>query len=68
MNLRISLTIIAKNEASTLADCLTSIRDIVDEMVVVDTGSSDHSKDIALRHGARVFDLPTARQLCGGAE
>jgi glycosyltransferase involved in cell wall biosynthesis len=58
MSSRFSLTTIVKNEAATLDRCLDSIRDIVDDIVVVDTGSSDHSKDIALRHGARVFDLP----------
>ena len=49
MLFRPSLTLIVKNEAATLARSLTSIRDIVDEIVVVDTGSSDHSKDIALQ-------------------
>ena len=58
MSARLSLTAIVKNEAQTLSGSLTSIRDIVDDIVVVDTGSSDHSKDIALQHGARVFDLP----------
>ena len=58
MKVRSSLTTIVKNEAATLSQCLASMLDIVDEIVVVDTGSSDHSKDIALRHGARVFDLP----------
>jgi glycosyltransferase involved in cell wall biosynthesis len=53
-----SITVIMKNEAATLAQCLASVSDLVDEIVVVDTGSSDRSKDIALRHGARVFDLP----------
>ena len=57
MRPRVCLTTIVRDEAATLADCLTSIRDLVDEIVVVDTGSSDHSKDIALQHGARVFDL-----------
>ena len=57
-NCRLSLSSIVKNEAATLAQCLASVRDLVDEIVVVDTGSNDHSKDIALRRGARVFDLP----------
>ena len=34
------------------------MRHLVDEIIVVDTDSNDHSKDIALQHGARVFDLP----------
>jgi tetratricopeptide (TPR) repeat protein len=58
MTIRLSLTMIVRNEAATLANCLASVRDLVDEIIVVDTGSSDHTKDIARQHGVRVFDLP----------
>jgi glycosyltransferase involved in cell wall biosynthesis len=58
MTARSSLTTIVKNEAATLGRCLASVLDLVDEIIVVDTGSSDHTKDIAGQHGARVFDLP----------
>jgi tetratricopeptide (TPR) repeat protein len=58
MTARISLTMIVKNEAATLARCLASVQDIVDEIIVVDTGSSDSTKEIAQQHCARVFDLP----------
>jgi tetratricopeptide (TPR) repeat protein len=58
MTPRLSLTMIAKNAAATLANCLSSVRDLVDEIIVVDTRSSDNTKDIAGQHGARVFDLP----------
>ncbi|HTU92816.1 MAG TPA: glycosyltransferase [Gemmataceae bacterium] len=58
MTARISLTTIVKNESATLAHCLASVRDVVEEIIVVDTGSSDNTKDIAGQHGARVFDLP----------
>ena len=58
MTLRLSLTMIAKNAAATLANCLNSVRDLVDEIIVVDTGSSDNTKDIAGQYGARIFDLP----------
>lgn len=54
----VSLTMIVKNEAATLARCLASVQDLVHEIIVVDTGSSDHTKDIAQQHGAQVFDLP----------
>src|SRR5207244_4945718 len=54
---RVSLCIIAKNEEHNLADCLKSASPIVDEIVVVDTGSSDRTKEIALGYGARVFDF-----------
>ncbi len=58
MSVRTSLTMIAKNEAATLGHCLASVRDLVDEIIVVDTGSGDNTQDIARQHGARVFDLP----------
>jgi glycosyltransferase involved in cell wall biosynthesis len=44
MTARISLTMIVKNEFSTLDRCLASVRDLVDEIIVVDTGSCDNTK------------------------
>ncbi len=58
MSTRISLTMIVKNEAATLATCLDSVQDIVDEIIVVDTGSHDPSREVAAQDGARVFDFP----------
>lgn len=49
---------IVRNEERFLDGCLESIRDIVDEIVIVDTGSTDRTRDIALEYGARVFDFP----------
>jgi tetratricopeptide (TPR) repeat protein len=54
----LSLCMIVKNEEPHLAKCLMSVKPVVDEMIVVDTGSSDRSKDIAAALGARVFDYP----------
>jgi tetratricopeptide (TPR) repeat protein len=53
----LSLSMIIKNEEKFLAGCLESVRGIVDELVIVDTGSTDGSKRIAEDFGARVFDF-----------
>ncbi len=54
----LSLCMIVKNEEAHLAKCLRSVRDIVDEMIVVDTGSTDKTMDIARVFGAQVFEFP----------
>ncbi len=46
---------IVKNEEKYLAECLESVKDIVDEIVVVDTGSSDRTIEIAKEYGAKIF-------------
>lgn len=51
----ISLCMIVKNEERTLARCLASVRALVDEIVVVDTGSVDGTIGIAEAFGARVI-------------
>lgn len=50
----ITLSMIVRNEEKILATCLKSIRDFVDEMVIVDTGSDDGTVDIAKSLGATV--------------
>jgi glycosyltransferase involved in cell wall biosynthesis len=55
---RRSLCMIVRNEEDNLGACLESAADLVDEIVVVDTGSTDRTRDIARRFGARVFDFP----------
>ncbi len=52
----LSVSMIVKNEAEFLEGCLESVRAIADEIIVVDTGSTDATKDIAFRYGARVYD------------
>ncbi|WP_165864233.1 glycosyltransferase [Capsulimonas corticalis] len=54
----ISLCMIVKNEERVLGNCLQSIRAWVDEIIVVDTGSTDRTVEIAEEHGARVFHFP----------
>jgi len=50
----ISLSMIVKNEEKMLAGCLDSVRNLVDEIIIVDTGSSDKTVEIAKRYGAKV--------------
>ncbi len=52
---RISLVMIVKNEERFLPKCLTSAREVVDEIVIVDTGSTDATMAIALQFGAKVI-------------
>jgi len=53
----LSLCMIVKNEEDHLARCLLSVKPIVDEMIIVDTGSTDRTKDIAKIFGAKVIDF-----------
>jgi tetratricopeptide (TPR) repeat protein len=54
----LSLSMIVRDGAAQLDRCLASVADVVDEMVVVDTGSRDESVAIARRWGAVVHHLP----------
>jgi tetratricopeptide (TPR) repeat protein len=54
----VSLCMIVKNESEHLDACLASAAGLADELIVVDTGSADDTKEIARRHSARVFDFP----------
>ena len=53
----ISLCMIVKNEEKVLARCLDSVADLVDEIIIVDTGSSDATKEIASRYTDQVYDF-----------
>lgn len=56
--MRLSLAMIVKDEAAVLGHCLESVRALVDEMVVVDTGSTDGTPDLARALGAQVHLFP----------
>ncbi|MCH2219271.1 MAG: glycosyltransferase family 2 protein [Dechloromonas sp.] len=53
----LSVAIITLNAASQLEDCLKSVR-FADDIVVVDSGSTDDTQALAMRYGARVIDQP----------
>lgn len=66
----LALSMIVRDAAGFLPQCLESVRTIVDEIVVADTGSRDATKEIARSYAARVIEVPwhddfaEARNLC----
>ena len=56
----ISLCMIVKDEEKVLERCLKSVKPLVDEMIIVDTGSTDNTAKIAESLGAKVFDFAWA--------
>ncbi len=55
--MKLSLCMIVKDEARALPKCLQSAKKLVDEIVVLDTGSTDKTPQIAREHGAKVHDF-----------
>lgn len=55
---KISLCMITKDEEDFLSQCLDSVKSLVDEIVIVDTGSTDKTVDIAKSYGAKVHHHP----------
>ena len=53
----ISLCMIVKNEEAVIARCLNSLKGIVDEIIIVDTGSTDNTKEIVKGFTDKVFDF-----------
>lgn len=47
--------ILTKNESKNIVDCLNSIKDLVERAVVIDSGSTDNTVDLAEKHGADVY-------------
>lgn len=54
----VSMALIVKNEEQTLGRCLASLAGAVDEIVVVDTGSTDATVAVAQRYTERIFHFP----------
>ena len=53
----ISLCMIVRDEEKIIGRCLESVKDIVDEIIIVDTGSIDRTKEIVLQYTEKVFDF-----------
>ncbi len=54
----LGLCVIVKNGAATLRDCFASVKGLISATVLVDTGSTDDTIEIARECGARVLELP----------
>lgn len=52
-----SLCMIVKNEEGVLARCLDSIAPLMDEIIIVDTGSTDNTKSIAAKYTDKIYDF-----------
>jgi tetratricopeptide (TPR) repeat protein len=55
---KISVSMILKNEEKFLPGCLESIKGLADEIIVVDTGSTDRTMEIARDYGAKIYEHP----------
>ncbi|WP_184403583.1 tetratricopeptide repeat-containing glycosyltransferase family 2 protein [Geomicrobium halophilum] len=53
----ISLCMILKNEEDVIGRCLDSVQDLVDEINIIDTGSTDQTKEIVSHYTNRIFDF-----------
>ncbi|MDD9269646.1 MULTISPECIES: glycosyltransferase [unclassified Paenibacillus] len=53
----VSLCMIVKNEEDSIERCLNSVCDIVDEIIIVDTGSNDQTKAIVRKYTERIYDF-----------
>lgn len=55
--INISLCMIVKNESEVICRCLDSVKNIIDEIIIIDTGSTDNTKAIVGRYTDKVFDF-----------
>lgn len=53
----VSLCMIVKNEEKVLGRCLDSAKEIADEIIIVDTGSTDRTKEIAAEYTEKIYDF-----------
>ena len=55
--LKLSLCMIVKNEQEDLPKCLEAVKKFVDEIIIMDTGSTDKTKEVAKKFTKNVFDF-----------
>lgn len=55
--MKLSLCVIAKNEAQSLPVMISSVKDIVDEIIIVDTGSEDNTLEVARQYTDKVYEF-----------
>lgn len=53
----ISLCMIVKNEEKTIGRCLESVKGVFDEIIIVDTGSNDRTKEIVSEYTTKIYDF-----------
>lgn len=54
--MKFSLCMIVKNEEAVLEECLESLKELMDEMIIVDTGSTDRTREIAAKYTEDIYD------------
>lgn len=58
---RLSVIVIAKNEEAVIKDCLESVRQLADEIVFIDTGSTDGTLKIAKKYSPRIIEIKSKK-------
>lgn len=56
-SITVSLCMIVKNEEDTIGRCLESVKDVIDEIIIVDTGSFDNTKSVIKRYTDNIYDF-----------
>src|SRR4030042_2191138 len=55
MNNKLSVVLATRNEEVNLGSCLDSVKGLADEIIVVDEGSEDKTREIAEKYGAKIY-------------
>ena len=55
--MKLSIVLATRNEEDNIGPCLKSVKGIADEIIVVDEGSTDNTRDVAKKYGAKVYKV-----------